>query len=167
MTETTGEPADQPDRSKPSILQSVAALAVLTLVAAGSGTLLGFHLVDAVETAMKNKEAEDRPPAPQPRYAVGTSLHKIPPVIANLASPEDVWVRLEASIILADEEVGSPGVLAGEIAEDILAYLRTVSLPQIEGPSGLLHLHEDLNDRVAIRSGERVRELIIETLVVQ
>jgi flagellar FliL protein len=58
-------------------------------------------------------------------------------------------------------------VLAGEIAEDILAYLRTLSLEQIEGPTGLLHLHEDLNDRVAIRSDDLVEELIIETLVVQ
>jgi flagellar FliL protein len=167
MAELTDDEGDQPRGAKASILQSVVVLAVLTLVAAGAGTLLGFHLVETVETAIRNKEVENKPPAPQPRYATGTSLHKIPPVIANLASPADVWVRLEASVILADEEVGSPGVLAGEIAEDTLAYLRTLTLAQIEGPSGLLHLHEDLNDRVAIRSGDRVRELIIETLVVQ
>jgi flagellar FliL protein len=162
------EPEEQrPVKSRGSMLQSVGAFAVLTLVAAGSGTLLGFHLVGSVEDAMKQKPAEVQAPLPEARYATGTSLLKVPPVIANLASPQDVWVRVEASIVVADGEIQSPDILAGEIAEDILAYLRTVSLEQIQGPSGLLHLKEDLNDRVAIRSDDQVRELIIETLVVQ
>jgi flagellar protein FliL len=150
-----------------SVVQAVGAFALLTLVAAGSGTLLGLHLVGSVEDAVKNKPAQEQAPLPEARYATGTSLLKVPPVIANLAAPQDVWVRVEASIVVAGEEIQSPDVLAGEIAEDILAYLRTVSLEQIEGPSGLLHLKEDLNDRVAIRSDDQVRELIIETLVVQ
>jgi flagellar protein FliL len=154
-------------KPRESMVQALAAFAVLTLVAAGAGTFLGFHLVGSVESAMKSKAAESRPPVAEPRYARGTSVHSIPPVVANLARPEDVWVRLEASIIVADEEVASPDALAGEIAEDILAYLRTISLEQLEGPSGLLHLHEDLNDRVRIRSNDRIHELVIETLVVQ
>jgi flagellar protein FliL len=166
--------AESPDPAEPAagkpraaLVQGIAAFAMLTLVAAGSGTFLGFHLVGSVESAMKNKAAESRPPATEPRFPTGTSVHSVPAVVANLASPQDVWVRLEASIIVADEEVANPDVLAGEIAEDVLAYLRTLSLEQIEGPSGLLHLHEDLNDRVAIRSNDRVRQLVIETLVVQ
>ena len=170
-TEKTALPEDEaenpPAKRRGAIVQSIAAFAVLTVVAAGAGTLLGFHLVGSVESAMKSKAVDGQPPLPQPLYPAGTGLLKVPPVIANLASPQDVWVRVEASIILAQEGVASPEVLAGEIAEDILAYLRTVSLEQIEGPSGLLHLHEDLNDRVAIRSNDQVRELIIETLVVQ
>ena len=148
-------------------MPAIAAFAVLTLVAAGSGTFLGFHLVGSVESAMKTRAAESRPTAPEPHYASGTRVVTVPPVVANLASPDGVWVRLEASIIFADADIPHPDVLAGEIAEDILAYLRTLTLEQIEGPSGLLHLHEDLNDRVAIRSDDRVRELVIETLVVQ
>ena len=167
VDEAEPEAGSEPGKRRGSIVQSVAAFAVLTLVAAGSGTLLGFHLVGSVESAMKNKVEEDAPPPPEARYATGTSLLKVPAVIANLASPEDVWVRVEASIIIAGEEIASPDVLAGEIAEDILAFLRTASLEQIEGPSGLLHLKEDLNDRVAIRSHDQVHELIIETLVVQ
>ena len=58
-------------------------------------------------------------------------------------------------------------VLAGEIRQDILAYLRTVSLAQIQGPSGLLHLREDLNERVQIRSKGAVKELVIQALIVQ
>ena len=56
------------------------------------------------------------------------------------------------------------GCVYGLIA---LAYLRTLSMAQIEGASGLQHLREDLNERVAIRTKGAVRELIVESLVVQ
>jgi flagellar protein FliL len=49
----------------------------------------------------------------------------------------------------------------------MLAYLRTLSLAQIQGPSGLLHLREDLNERVKMRSKGVVQELVLETLIVQ
>jgi flagellar FliL protein len=57
--------------------------------------------------------------------------------------------------------------LAASITEDTVAYLRTLSLPLIEGSSGLLHFREDLNDRVRIRSGGKVRDLIIHTMIVE
>ena len=57
--------------------------------------------------------------------------------------------------------------LLGEIAEDIIGYLRTVPMSDLEGPSGFLHLREDLNDRARIRSGGKIRELIIQALVLE
>ena len=45
--------------------------------------------------------------------------------------PHDTWIRLEASIIFDDEAIAADEVLAGQISEDILAYLRTVTLSQI------------------------------------
>ena len=47
---------------------------------------------------------------------------------------------------------------AGEIAGDILAFMRTQTLAQIQGVAGLQHLRQDLNERVATRSrGQRAR----------
>ncbi len=60
-----------------------------------------------------------------------------------------------------------PEAVAGKIGEDILAYLRTVTLKQLEGPIGLEAIREDLNERAAIRSEGKVRELVLRTLVVQ
>jgi flagellar FliL protein len=57
--------------------------------------------------------------------------------------------------------------MAGEIRQDVLAYLRTLSLAQIQGPSGLLHLREDLNERVKLRSKGVIQELVLESLIVQ
>ena len=75
-------------------------------------------------------------------------------------------VRLEASIVLDGESPDAKG-LAAAITEDAIGYLRTLSLPLMEGSSGLLHLREDLNDRARIRSGGKVRDLIIHTLIVE
>lgn len=164
------KPKDKPEppaaRPRGKFLRTLGVLVVLTVFAAGTGGLLGLHMVEAVDAAIKAKAAEGES-APEPLYSAGTNLHRLPPVVANLATPEDAWVRVEASIVFDDEAIDNPELIAGEIAEDMLAYLRTVSLGQIQGASGLLHLREDLNDRAAIRSSDRVRELIIETLVVQ
>ena len=48
-----------------------------------------------------------------------------------------------------------------------LAYLRTVTLKQLEGPVGLEAIRDDLNERAATRSDGKVREFVIRTLVVQ
>ena len=57
--------------------------------------------------------------------------------------------------------------MVAEIRQDIVGYLRTLSVAQIEGPSGLSHLREDLTERVQIRSNGQIRTFFIETLVVQ
>jgi flagellar FliL protein len=91
----------------------------------------------------------------------------MPPIVTNLGAPKDTWIRLEASIVFDAKTIPHPETLADEIASDELAYLRTVSLSQIEGPIGLQNIRQDLNERAAIRSNGKVSELIIRTLVVQ
>ncbi|MEH0071235.1 flagellar basal body-associated FliL family protein [Pannonibacter sp. Pt2-lr] len=87
--------------------------------------------------------------------------------MTNLAAPREAWVRLQASVVIDQEGIDDVIVLLGYIEEDVLAYMRTVTLAQIEGAAGLQHLREDLNERARARSGGKVRELILESLVVQ
>jgi len=89
------------------------------------------------------------------------------PIVTNLAQPEGAKVRLQASILFNKKEVASPTVVAAQITDDLIGYLKTLTIVQLQGGSGLQSLREDLNERVAIRSEGHVRELIIETLVVQ
>ena len=48
----------------------------------------------------------------------------------------------------------------------IIARLRP-KLAQIQGASGFQHLREDLNDRVRVRSGGKVRDLVIQSLIIE
>ena len=78
-----------------------------------------------------------------------------------------VWLRLEATLLFEGKTLPHGEALATEISGDILAFLRTESLAQIQGVAGLEHLRQDLNERAAIRSEGKVRELIIRSLVAQ
>jgi flagellar FliL protein len=95
----------------------------------------------------------------------GAIVKSLPAIVTNLAAPDRTWLRLEASIIVEAAEAKQADLLAAQIGEDVVAFLRTVTLPQIQGASGFQHLREDLAERVRVRSGGRVRELLIQTLI--
>jgi flagellar FliL protein len=143
-------------------------LAILSLLATGTGGLFGLYLVSTVEKAVdEKKKSEEGKKSPMLLYTGDLALRAIAPVVTNLANADDVWIRLESSIIFTNGALQNPDVAVAEIRQDILAYLRTLSIAQIQGASGLQHLREDLNERVALRSKGLVREIVVETLVVQ
>jgi flagellar protein FliL len=111
-----------------------------------------------------DKPAESSAAAPP---AQPSAIVDLPPIVTNLGAPQDTWIRLEGSIIFDPRALPHPDAVAGRIGDDILAYLRTVSLRQLEGPIGLENIREDLNERAAIRSDGKVRAFVIRTLVVQ
>ncbi len=146
----------------------IAALALTSLVAIGTGGGLGFYLLSSVEKAVdvKKKDQEDKA-VKVLKYTGDLALRSVGSVVTNLADSGDAWVRLESSVVFKIGAVPNPDVALAEIRADIVAYLRTLSMRQIEGASGLQHLREDLNERVALRTKGQVRELIVEMLVVQ
>ncbi|MGO9133207.1 MAG: flagellar basal body-associated protein FliL [Methylovirgula sp.] len=154
---------------KGSLIMWLAATVGLAVVGAGVGGFLGITIVDKVKAF--EKEQADRAPPPvatsTPRYGPNMALMDLPPIISNLADPPNAWVRLQAAIIYDAKAVPKPQMLAATVSSDVLAYLKTVTIAQIAGASGLDHLREDLNERVAIRSEGHIREIIIQTLVVQ
>jgi flagellar FliL protein len=136
----------------------------LCAVAAGSGLAL---LAGA--PAHESDQSSPAPAAPdiQTAYGGDTATLSLPPVITNLAEPANIWIRLQASIIFDAKSLKRPDLLSTQIGGDIVSFLRTLSLAQLGGASGLLHLREDLNERAKIRSGGLVRELVLQSMVVQ
>jgi len=136
-------------------------LAVVVVLAACAGA--AFEATRPVPSRSENvaDSAAVAPPA-QP-----SAIVDLPPIVTNLGAPQDTWVRLEGSIIFDPRALPHPDAVAGRIGEDILAYLRTVSLRQLEGPIGLENIRQDINDRAAIRSEGKVRAFVIRALVVQ
>jgi len=63
---------------------------------------------------------------------------------------------------------GPPDVkVAEDIHQDILAYIRTISLQQIEGPRGFQYLKDDIQERVDLRSQGRVSKVMFRTFVIE
>ena len=84
------------------------------------------------------------------------------PITTNLASPAETWVRLEASMVLDEPPEAE---LADSVHQDLLAYLRTVRMHQVQGASGFQHLRSELDERASIRSEGKVKRVLIRTLL--
>lgn len=149
-----------------AILKFAGILTAMTCVAIGIGGGLGFVLAGRA-TALIQDQAHQISTDVPPKYGPDMTLLDLPPIITNLADPSSAWIRLQAAIVYDNKAVAKPQMLAAQIGEDILAYMKTATLAQIGGASGLEHLREDLNERAAIRSEGHVREVIIQTVVVQ
>jgi len=136
--------------------------AIVVCLAAGAGA--AFEALRPTVTPAVEKLAQSSVSEP---LAQPSTIVDLPPIVTNLGAPQDTWVRLEGSIIFDPKTLPHPEAMAGQIGDDVLAYLRTVSLHQLEGPIGLENIRQDLNERAATRSGGKVRAFVIRTLVVQ
>jgi len=145
----------------PSLIPWLIVMGAMSIVAIGIGVLVGAMMMSSARRDANNTLAAQQQAAPS------ASLVGLPPIITNLADPANAWVRLQTSIVIDKTSPTKPEVLAAEIADDILGFMKTVTLAQIGGASGLQHLREDLTERAVIRSRGHVRELILQTLVVQ
>jgi flagellar protein FliL len=144
---------------KGSLIEWVVAISLA--VCAGAA----FEVLRPSPPPIADKTAQESSAAPPPAQA--STIVDLPPIVTNLGSPQDTWVRLEGSIIFDPKILSHPEAMAAQISDDILAYLRTVSLQQLEGPVGLQNIRQDLEERAATRSGGKVRGFVIRTLVVQ
>ncbi len=161
---------EQGTEAKSSKVITIAIVAVLTLLAGGGGWLVGNVLapppgesVDA--TAAAHAQAgEAGTGEAQPLASEASGMVLLDPITSNLAYPSENRVRLEVALMFK----GEPDVaLATEIHQDILAYMRTVSLQQVQGPRGFQYLREDLQERVDLRSEGRVTNIMFRTFVIE
>jgi flagellar FliL protein len=144
---------------------SIAAVLVITLIGAGAGVAFGFMSETLFAVAPPKHDPEAAPP--EQGVTSMMAVKPLPPITANLAQPKTTWIRLEASVVVKKDLGAESEVVASEIAQDIVGFLRTVTMDQISGPSGFQHLREDLNDRVRVRSEGKASELIIQSLILE
>jgi flagellar protein FliL len=163
----------KPAAPKSSPMAFIAAMLILTGMGVGLGGLMGLQLMSHLERQSAS-ESEKRVgqngghgQALKGRYPANAGLKPLAPIVTNLASPERTWIRLEASLVMEGEQSAEANALAALIAEDIVGFLRTVALAQVQGASGFQHLREDLNDRVRVRSGGKVRDLVVQSLIIE
>ena len=153
---------------KGSMLGAVIPILVLTVAAGGGGAFMGTQIVAAAKSAAE--KATGVPDGPKPSSASLASteaLKELVPVVTNLASPEGTSIRLQTAIVYDKGDAPQIDVIASKIGEDVLTFVRTLTVAQIQGASGLQALRDDLNERAAVRSDGKVRELLIEMLVVR
>ncbi|MCG6115542.1 MAG: flagellar basal body-associated FliL family protein [Mesorhizobium sp.] len=158
----TDATADKP--KGPSLVIQLAVLAVLTAGAIGAGwvsaTMIGDRQSPPASEVTPDRATEIR----TSEMSNGVGIVHIDPITTNLGSPADMWIRLELSLVFT----GEPDLAMAElIHQDLLAYLRTIKVHQIQGASGFQHLKGDLSERAQIRSDGVVREVLVRTMLVE
>ena len=131
-----------------------------TLLAIALGGAHGYAIIDF---ARKSGEKIEPVEAPVKAEFVTKELK---PIVTNLAAPPGAWVRLEASVVV-DPKANLDEKVMGDLTTDLVSFLRSVNASQIEGVLGLRRLRDDMNERLMLRSNGRVKEILIQTLVVQ
>lgn len=153
-----------PPTKGPSLVLQIALLAGLTVAAIGIGWVSGLYLTGQHQAA----EVEEVPGVAK---ATETNLAEaqaalgvvyLEPITTNLAGTSGTWARLELALVFEGE---TDLMMAQSVHQDILAYLRTVKIHQIEGASGFQHLRSDLEERARIRSEGKVTSILIRTLL--
>jgi flagellar FliL protein len=157
-------------RSKKSgMVMTLVGIAVLTLLGAGGGWALGKvvapDIKGAAEAEARTAEEQKAAEAGLPRISTeANNIVQLEPITSNLAYPSENWIRLEVALLFN----GPPDVkVAEDIHQDILAYIRTVTLQQIEGPRGFQYLRDDIQERVDLRSQGRVSKVMFRTFVIE
>jgi flagellar FliL protein len=158
------------------LVMTAVGLLILSVVGGGGGWILGSMIAPKIASAQKDqKTAEIATAKPQggkkgegpglPHLATeANGIVQLEPITSNLAYPSENWVRLEVALMFN----GAPDAkLAEDIHQDILAYIRTVSLQQIEGPRGFQYLRDDIQERVDLRSEGRVSKVMFRTFVIE
>ncbi|GAB5375470.1 MAG: flagellar basal body-associated FliL family protein [Acuticoccus sp.] len=166
--EAAATPKPAAGTGKGGMMGLIVALAVSTALGAGGGAVLAMNQVDAIAN-VERKKANEVPDKVDDALAwrAETSVIDLEPVIANLAAPQDMWIRLEMAVVFDEKKVSDVARLEAEITGDVLEFVRTVEASELRGASGLNHLRDDLNERIRFKTAGAVEELIIEAMVLQ
>ncbi|MEF0942024.1 flagellar basal body-associated FliL family protein [Rhizobium sp. BR 362] len=160
--------ADTSEKSKGSpLIMMIVGLVVLTVLGGGGGWFLGTLVAPKIKTATAVVQAAAQAPTGEKQAAAAAEANgiiQLDPITTNLAYPSQNWIRLEIALMFK----GKPDAqLAEAIHQDILAYVRTVSLQQVEGPRGFQYLRDDIQERVDLRSEGRVSKVMFRTFVIE
>lgn len=165
--------ADAPAKKKSGAMPLVIALVVLTALGGGGGWVIGGMLAGKLQPAAEEKAADAKKEEDKKKKEgeglphisnETTGVVALEPITTNLAYPSESWIRLEVALMFKDK----PDVKVSEdVHQDILSYLRTVSLQQIEGPRGFQYLRDDIQERVDQRSQGRVTKVMFRTFVIE
>ena len=155
-------------QKKNTLIPTIGALLLLSLVGGGGGWLTGKLVMPAPKPA----EAEATKPAAEGEKAGGAenpalavpNLVELPPILTNIGYPSENLIRLQVALIFD----GAPDpALAETVNQNMMTYLRTVSLQQLQGPRGFTYLKGDLEEIAGLRSQGRVTKVLIRTFVVE
>ena len=175
------ETEEEAPAQKSQLVPSIIAIVVITVVAAGAGWFLGGDFSTRGHPVVEKKvhvvvkradiEGEDGGQGEEGDEGVvkhtGPTVAMLNPIVSSLNDPNGIWIRLEIAVIFGEDKHYEGEIDKISLQNDIVSYLRTIDSALISGPSGFVHFHEDLVDRVRMTTGGRAEDVKILSLVAE
>ena len=93
-------------------------------------------------------------------------MRPLAPIVTNFGNPPDFSSGCRRRSFLSRIRPESAALIT-KIGDDVVAYLRTVSIAEIQGPTGFQFLREDLKKRAIQLGGGKVRDFLLTNFVVE
>lgn len=180
--ETEGE--EQP-KKKSGLVPSIIAVVVLSAVAVGAGWFVASQNAPSKMASVdekpikklskklnkadgKNKSGDAHGDDDSAElYSSDNVFSKFEPFIVNLPRSDNTLIRLELGMLAESGYSIANLATQAELVSGISTYLKTVELDLYSGPSGYLHLREDLLERAQLTSKGKVRKVFILSMAVE
>ncbi|MBL1406423.1 MAG: flagellar basal body-associated FliL family protein [Rhizobiales bacterium] len=172
-------------KKKSGLVPSIIAVVILSAIAVGAGWFVasqsGPSKMASVEDnagkkiSKKSKKDKDKRKTDN-SHAEGESASlysdenvftKFEPFIVNLPRSGNSLIRLELGMLAESGYSITRASTQAEIINGISTYLKTVELDLYSGPSGYLHLREDLLERAQLISNGKVQKVFILSMAVE
>ena len=161
----------QNQEKKPESIKGILAVILMVSVfAVGAGGFIGMQLasgIEAQETPTHAIMAEDKDEGEEHSTSVIGTTFELEPVLAALAGDDSPWMRLELVLITDGDDMLEGPEMKARIRNGIVSMIRNLTLAQISGASGLIHLKEDLLDTARLVTQGHVLDLMIMSIVAE
>jgi flagellar protein FliL len=143
---------------------------VLTVIAVGLGGAAGLQVFEIRpnfrEAASAKNATIKEEVGSLSRFPKGAVVKPLAPIVTNLGGAKPAWIRLEISLVLAQDNAESQ-LVAAALAEDFLVFLRTLEIGHIQGANGFQYLRDDLDERARTRTKGKSLGVVLTSLVVE
>lgn len=148
----------------------IKSMAVALLLGIGGGGAFGYFVIPSVPASL-SKDAPTPTAAASAAPQVGRFPNDaleigIPSIIVDLKGEPRSRVRLDLSLV-AVHGTAETGTLKDEVREDVIAYLKGLTVADIQGVRGFQNLREQLDDRAKIRGRGAILGLLIGGFVIE
>jgi flagellar FliL protein len=156
--------------SGPSTADLVKSILFAVLLGIGGGGAFGYFAIPVgtapapAEVAKPAAIALESPSSG--RFPSDALEITVPSIIMDLSGEPKARVRLDVSIV-AVHGTSRSSVLPNEVREDIITYLKGLTVADIQGVRGLQNLREQLEDRAKIRGRGAILGLLIGGFVIE
>jgi len=149
----------------------IKSMAIAILLGGAGGVAFGYLAIPTPEPVPLTKDespaAKKEPLAPAPeRFPSDAREIPVPSIIVDLKGEPARRIRMDLSII-AVHGTAETGVMKDEVREDVIAYLKGLTITDIQGVRGFQHLREQLDDRAKIRGRGAILGILVGGFLVE